>query len=320
MTPSAKCWCGTLQLDDAQFDGQAFLQKLLDDKLISYAVAQIEQGTHYHLQFYVQIPKRVTLGTMKKINGSAHWEIARGTPDDNKKYCTKEDTRIAGPWEVGEPTGAGRRTDLEAAAAMVTQGETLLEIARQMPEVYVRYHSGLKALKLILEEKPPRKFGPEGPEVWIFWGPAGTGKSRRAHETWPDAYRKIVNGKWWDGYSGQETVIFDDFKGSSMSLHDFQTVIDRYPTRVEKKGGSIELSAIRYVFTSNRNPYEWYSAEADPHKSVERRITEFCANHGRLVHMLGQWTGVTEVVPEVGGNTYTPTPGMFSVDNFLNVE
>ena len=56
--------------------------------------------------------------------------------------------------------------------------------------------------------------------------------------------------KWWDGYKGEETVIFDDFKGSSMKLHDFQTIIDRYPVQVEVKGAEVDLSATRYVFTS----------------------------------------------------------------------
>lgn len=305
MVNTQKCWCGTLQLLDANFDGQAFLQRLLDSGTIHYGVGQIEKGSHFHFQFYVQLDKRRSFNTVKKISETAHWEPARGTPAQNKKYCTKDDTRVAGPWEVGEAIGQGNRTDLALVADMITEGATIREVADMYPATFAKYHGGIKSLKAVLSDNGPRKFGPEGPEVWIFWGPAGTGKSRRAHESWPDAYRKLVNGKWWDGYRGQETVIFDDFKGSSMTLHDFQTVIDWYPTRVETKGGSVELSATRYVFTSNRNPYEWYSEEADPHRTAARRITEFCANHGRLVHMLGRWTGA-EPGTEVEGNT-TPS-------------
>ena len=61
-----------------------------------------------------------------------------------------------------------------------------------------------------------------------------------------------------------------------MKLHEFQMVIDRYPMQVEVKGAYVDLSATRYVFTSNKHPSDWYSAEADPDGTVMRRITEFC--------------------------------------------
>lgn len=314
--PGAKNWCGTLQLEDESFDGQTFLQKLFDDKIITYGVGQVERGTHLHFQFYISLAKRCVLNTLKKINGSAHWETARGSPSQNKKYCTKEDTRVSGPWEVGEPIGQGHRSDLDRVAALVCEGQSLRQIAEAEPSGFIRYHHGIKALRVALSEKGDRKFGPDGPEVWIFWGPAGTGKSRHAFETWPDAYVKMTTDKWWDGYEGQDTVIFDDFKGSSMRLHDFQRVIDRYPMRVEMKGGSITLSATRYVFTSNRHPSEWYSAEADPHGTVMRRVNEFCVDRGRLIHCLGNWNG-PEVRPEVAGNTSPATSGHFPTDDEL---
>ena len=69
-----------------------------------------------------------------------------------------------------------------------------------------------------------------------------------------------------------------------MKLHDFQIVIDRYPMKVEVKGAYVELSATRYVFTSNKHPREWYSPEADPDGTVMRRISEFCERFGRLIH------------------------------------
>ena len=39
---------------------------------------------------------------------------AKGSPEQNRKYCTKDDTRIAGPWERGEmpASGQGKRNDI----------------------------------------------------------------------------------------------------------------------------------------------------------------------------------------------------------------
>ena len=106
----------------------------------------------------------------------------------------------------------------------------------------------------------------------------------------------MTNDKWWDGYHGEETVIFDDFKGFSMRLHDFQLIVDRYPVKVETKGSTVELSATRLVFTSNKHPSEWYSEDADPEGTVMRRINEFCADRGRLIHFVGpdpaHWDGL----------------------------
>ena len=33
---------------------------------------------------------------------------------------------------------------------------------------------------------------------------------------WPDAFWKAPESKWWDGYSGRETVVLDDFKDYAM--------------------------------------------------------------------------------------------------------
>ena len=69
----------------------------------------------------------------------------------------------------------------------------------------------------------------------------------------------MSSDKWWDGYKGEETVIFDDFKGSSTKLHDFQTIIDRYPVQVEVKGAEVDLHAtsspapLRVVLAGSRS-------------------------------------------------------------------
>ncbi len=311
MPNGARNWCGTVQLDDETFEVLSWFQRLMADGIIKYAVGQIERGSHVHLQFYLQCAKKMTLDQMKRlVHKGAHWEIARGSVDQCVAYCCKEDTRVAGPWELGEASRAGQRNDLKRAAEMIMQGNALKEIAEECPSTFIRYHRGLQAFRNLTICSKPREFGRDGPEVWVFWGPSGTGKSRRAFERWPDAYVKNTVGKWWDGYEGQETVIFDDFKGSSLTLHDFQQVIDWYKHRVEVKGGFVELSATRYVFTSNKHPSEWYSAEADPEGTVMRRINEFCVDRGRLFHCvtLNEARGLGKA--RVLGNTIASTLGL----------
>jgi len=42
-----------------------------------------------------------------------------------------------------------------------------------------------------------------------YWGPTGTGKSKTARETAPDAFLK-TNTKWWDGYDQQDDVLLEE--------------------------------------------------------------------------------------------------------------
>ena len=250
MAARSSNWCGTKQLD-SEFDAETWLRQLVEQGKAKFVVGQLEQGSHLHLQFYIQRGTRTRLGTMKdEICDKTHWEPARGSPEDNIKYCTKTDTRVAGPWSFGTAIRRGQRTDLESAIDMIKEGAPLRMVAMKCSEAFVKFHKGLTALDTLVRSNGPRDIVATGPEVWVFWGPTGVGKSRKAYEQWPDAYRKTTSDKWWDGYRGQDTVIFDDFKGSSMKLHDFQMIIDRYPVQVEVKGSYIDLSAFRYVFTS----------------------------------------------------------------------
>ena len=107
------------------------------------------------------------------------------------------------------------------------------------------------------------EFGPDGPELWVLWGPSGSGKSRYAKEHWPGAFWKTPYTQWWDGYGTHDTVILDDFRGDCMRLTDLQRLLDWYPLWVEIKGGSLPMLATRYVITSNQHPADWYT-RGDP--------------------------------------------------------
>jgi len=48
-----------------------------------------EEGTP-HLQAYVQLNDKKRMNYIKEAVPRAHIEKARGSPDDNKKYCSKE--------------------------------------------------------------------------------------------------------------------------------------------------------------------------------------------------------------------------------------
>lgn len=103
----------------------------------------------------------------------------------------------------------------------------------------------------------------------MFWGAPRTGKSRKAHEMFPDAYRAADNPNgWFDGYEGQEAVIFDEFTGLFPRQLMLQ-LLDRYPLQLPIKGGFVAIKATKVVFTSNLDPSTWYN------ENFQRRLREF---------------------------------------------
>ena len=58
-------------------------------KYLIYGREVGDEGTP-HLQGYVQLKKITRLTGMKKLHPTAHWEVAKGTEEQNRTYCSKE--------------------------------------------------------------------------------------------------------------------------------------------------------------------------------------------------------------------------------------
>ena len=81
---------------------EQWLRHLFESGKAKFIIGQVEQGSHLHLQFYIQREKRVSLANMKReICNVTHWEPARGSAEDNIKYCSKKyESQVRGNWGV----------------------------------------------------------------------------------------------------------------------------------------------------------------------------------------------------------------------------
>lgn len=93
----------------------SWAHELLYDPAIKCAAVQKEKCPdtgREHFQGFIQLVKPMRYAGIKKLLqcDSAHLEATKGTPQQAWDYCTKEDTRIDGPWTYGErPKGQGNR-------------------------------------------------------------------------------------------------------------------------------------------------------------------------------------------------------------------
>lgn len=138
--------------------------KVKDNKFqLQYIMMGVEKapktGT-IHWQGFLILKVRKTLATLKRWIGKnipllegAHLEVMRGTIQQNKEYCSKEDKD---PWHVGsepEDQKPGKRTDLLDYTQAVLGGSGDLELAVAFPNAHARYHSYAEKLRKLKREK-----------------------------------------------------------------------------------------------------------------------------------------------------------------------
>lgn len=199
-------------------------------------------------------------------------EIRKKSHDEARTYCMKDDTRDpspgSGPWEHGIPKlDQGTRTDLTTIRAKLDSGVSEKEIAQEHFGDWCRYFRGFQRYRTLSEGKDRSEV-----EVCIFYGPPGCGKSHQARLACgklPVYTKEPGCGKWFDGYDGQDVILFDDYDASQPYNHLLR-ICDRYAVTGECKGGTVKLNATRILFTTMQHPACWYPDH--PWPALRRRV------------------------------------------------
>ncbi len=95
----------TFTLNNPTEEDLTFLRDPVFRAAASHYVAQLEVGSAGtpHVQGYVRWRNAKAFAPTKALLRNAHIEAARGSIEDNRKYCTKMDGRQDGPWLFGYP-------------------------------------------------------------------------------------------------------------------------------------------------------------------------------------------------------------------------
>jgi len=199
-----------------------------------------------HLQCFVYFKNPRSEKAIWKIIPGVHVEPCKGSPEQNSAYCKKENKFI----EKGTCPAQGKRSDIDYVRDVIKETNSM----RRVVEVATSYQAVKMAEVILKYQEPGRNWLPE---VYWFYGPTGCGKTRLAQEILGDDYYTCMGtGKWFEGYDAHENVLIDDLRGDFMKFHELLRLLDRYPFRVETKGGSRQFLAKKIIITCPRPPEE----------------------------------------------------------------
>jgi len=250
---------------------------------VRYITWQYERADtgQLHLQGYIELVKAQYLSWLHaNISSTARFRVRRGTQEEAVVYVHKEETRLEGFWELGKKTrGTGMRTDLDSFRDAISAGTPLRDLQHDhilCLSKYPRLYHMLAPLA-----RPIRRKG-HGVYVTLCYGRPGTGKTRSIYDQWEDSpqFYRIPScrsgGIWMSGYDFHEKVLLDEFAGASshMRLDRLLEITDRYPLRLETKGGFVWFHPKELAITTTTHPRYWYvwDKRSDHYAALRRRI------------------------------------------------
>ena len=258
------------------------------EKECEYFIVGFEKGKKGtpHFQGYLVLKKgaRAWSYLRNQIFSRGWWQIARGSPSANYKYCSKqgdymefgsqpktiEILKKQQSLEVSEPDSKKARWSTCLSAA---ESGDIAYIKTNEPYFFLTHQKTVKELQLSSLKCPDSVEHAAG---LFIWGSSGVGKSRLVRASFPPEmiYLKNPGTKWWCGYTGQPIVLIDDMDPRKVEnlAWEYKIWTDHYSFPVETKGGSIP--AIRpalIVMTSQYQLWELWPNYPKDVAAIQRR-------------------------------------------------
>ncbi len=203
-----------------------------------------------HLQIYISFRRSYGFKSLKKVLGDeTHFEQAL-VEDWNYELKDMD-------YELQDNRKQGSRSDLKVVKEILDSGGGMRQVCTEVFNLQA-YRTAEKWLTYM---ETPRIV--QDIDIRWYHGSSGSGKTRAVFDEFGTKVFTPINYKWWDGYDGHEVVLIDDFRKDFCKYHELLRLLDRYPYRVEYKGGSRQLKAPTFIITC---PFHWqdvYSTRED---------------------------------------------------------
>lgn len=275
MVNGAKSWCFTINNPEPVDEWE--LEALKTSCTYLVVGSEVGEAETPHFQGFVIMDSPKTLRQMKTLLTRAHLEPRKGTAKQAADYC-KKDGNFS---EHGElpVTSAERTKEMWKATIEHAEAGELDAIKEKYPAIYLRYIEKLRSLC-----RPAVSILPQLDNEW-WYGPTGTGKSRKLWRDFPVHYAKALN-KWWDGYDSEEVVAIEEWAPKNECTASLLKIwADRYPFPAEIKGGKLNrIRPRKLIVLSNYSPEQCF-AQVEDLEPIRRR---FRVIHFPNVRFVGQ--------------------------------
>lgn len=224
-----------------------------------------EEGTQ-HTHVYLVFQNPVMFSTLHKRFYGAHIEPANGTNRQNRDYVRKEgkwaedakhETNLPDTFEESgelpeEPRK--RQKQSETILDMLNSGATNADVLREFPTAMNHLQHIEAARQTLLEDKYRTTF--RTLQVVYIWGKTGVGKTRSVMEQYGyvNVYRVTNYAHPFDGYAGQDVILFDEFR-SSLPISDMLKYLDGYPLMLPCRYAD-KVACFTKVFVVSNIPFE----------------------------------------------------------------
>ncbi|MCH5260232.1 MAG: hypothetical protein J1F18_10780 [Lachnospiraceae bacterium] len=267
------------------FKDLSCIEKYVKNLNPKYAIYQYERGENGtpHIQGFIVYSNSKRFINVKQDFLTAHISPAEGPNLSNRAYCTKTETRIAAPVEIGEYTEMRSRTDIINLLEELSLGATNMDIKKSFPTLYSQF--GPDKLERFRQDELQAKYSTTNRDVeaYFIYGDTRLGKTSYIYQNYSNSkiYRVTnYNSGSFDSYRNQEILVLDEFTGK-MDITFLNNILDRYPLELPARYSNKTACFNKVYIISNLPLNKLYQEEQLLRPEVYRA---FVSRFIRIIH------------------------------------
>ncbi|WP_022856850.1 replication-associated family protein [Alloscardovia omnicolens] len=222
---------------------------------------------------------------------TVHIEARKGSPRQAYDYCTKEDTRIEGPWQSAHimdnlDLATGKRNDIEDARELIESGLTPRKI--MLADSEGRFAHLTTYIETYYQARLSNEYATKERDVLpiYLYGETGSGKSRWVADNlgYPDVYTVSDYTHPYDGYTDQKILVFDEFH-SQRPIEEMLRLLDPYPVELPARYHNKQACYRLVIVISNFPLATQYETAEYPQRAAFQRRFFLEANRSNSIDM-----------------------------------